>query len=157
MSPESLTFSISQSTLLDGNRDSMEKEKIETTVQTKPILFPLNLGFEHILLLLPLCLQILYFQNSLGVSGRLFYSLQYCNIAILGGIPKKCYPKAQNLNQLISTSTSLHNHLFPLCQVHVKVLKCPDFVINFYPLQPLCLLGVDYISNVSKLSSFASK
>ena len=80
MSPESLTFSISQSTLLDGNRDSMEKEKIETTVQTKPILFPLNLGFEHILLLLPLCLQILYFQNSLGVSGRLFYSLQYCNI-----------------------------------------------------------------------------
>ena len=74
----------------------------------------------------------------------------------MGGIPKKCYPKVQNLKQVNSTSTSPHNHHFPLCQVHVKVLKCPDFVINLYPLQPLCLLGVDHISNVSKLSSFAS-
>ena len=64
MSPESLTFSISQSTLLDGNRVSMEKEKIEAAAQTKPTLFLLNFGFAHILLLLPLCLQILYYQTS---------------------------------------------------------------------------------------------
>ena len=62
----------------------------------------------------------------------------------------------EEINPKTSSTISSYTISPPLCQILVKVSKCPDFVIDSIPIHPLCLLDVDHISNMSKLSSFPS-
>ena len=70
----------------------------------------------------------------------------------------ECIGQQQKKKKLIQKPLWRYPHIPispPLCQILVKVSKCPDFVIDSYPFQLLCSLGVQHISNMSKLSPLA--